>query len=674
MRNASVKLMRLTAFIAVLILTACNTSMIPERNGTSLLAGFNLGGANKNAHRVSDPFGNRGTGSQVSIRQSQGTDEFLGPGGGSGPPLFDTTDDNKVSLNLVDTSIAYAARAVLGEALGLNHTIDPNVTGNVTLQTTQPMDKETLLETFQTILELNGATLNRTNELITIVPFADAPRTISRLSGENVIGPRIVAVPLQYVSPKEMTRVLESIVGEGVTLDASSGRNVMLISGTRDEINATIDAINLFDVDVMKGKSIALFTLKTADPEAIANELVTIFDSGPNGALEDVVQFIPNARLSSVLVISTRSKYIAEARKWVANLDATAGGSRRRPVVYALENRSAEELAPILAEMIGAGLLDETEEAEQAAQSGPKVIADPAKNAVIVWGDDQEREDIGRLIQTLDTTPVQVLLEATIAEVTLTDELNFGLRWFFNEGRTTGSFTDIASGAVASEFPGLSFLYSSTDVRVALNALSSITRVNVISSPSLMVLDNQEASLQIGDEVPIATQSSVDRTNVNAPITNTISFRDTGIILTVRPRVSSSGRIVLDIDQEVSSVKNTTTSGIDSPTISQRKISTNVVVQDGTTLALGGLIQDDSNDSRSKVPGAGDIPILGTLFKSKTDRRNRTELLILITPRVVRDGAEARQITDEFRRRLGEPNSLITNPGTSASTRHRILN
>ncbi len=173
--------------------------------------------------------------------------------------------------------------------------------------------------------------------------------------------------------------------------------------------------------------------------------------------------------------------------------------------------------------------------------------------------------------------------------------------------------------------------------------------------------------------MPIATQQVRDTTDANAPVVNTISFRDTGIILTVKPRVSSSGQVVLDIEQEVSSVSTTNTSGIDSPTISQRKIKTSVVISDGQTIALGGLIQDSSNTNTSGVPGVSKVPLLGALFRNRRNTIKRTELLVLITPRVIRNGQESRAITAELRRRIAGANNVIQTGIPNPDTGHRII-
>jgi general secretion pathway protein D len=187
---------------------------------------------------------------------------------------------------------------------------------------------------------------------------------------------------------------------------------------------------------------------------------------------------------------------------------------------------------------------------------------------------------------------------------------------------------------------------------MVLNALTEITEVKVISSPQLMVKDNETASLNIGDQVPISTQSAVSVTDPDAPIVNSIQYRDTGVVLEITPRVNSNGLVILDIIQEVSDVIQTDTSDISSPTIQQRRIETTVVVQSGETVALGGMIRDNRTDSVSGIPLLSDIPILGNLFKTNTEITRRTELIILITPRVIHNVDEATEAMEELRSRM----------------------
>jgi general secretion pathway protein D len=251
-----------------------------------------------------------------------------------------------------------------------------------------------------------------------------------------------------------------------------------------------------------------------------------------------------------------------------------------------------------------------------------------------------------------DVMPTQVQIEVTIAEVTLNDQLKFGVRWFLQNNGSSVTFTDAISGSVRSVFPGFSYALSLANVTAAINALNQVTDVNVISSPSLTVMDHKTAVLQIGDEVPITTGTAVSTIAAGAPIVSSVSYKDTGVILAMTPRINASGRILLDLEQEVSTVVPTTSSGIDSPTIRQRRIRTSVVVNNGEALALGGLIQNNQTLGRTQIPIVGDIPLIGNAFKSKDNQLNKTELIIVITPHLMRNLSEARMVTDDYRREL----------------------
>jgi general secretion pathway protein D len=208
---------------------------------------------------------------------------------------------------------------------------------------------------------------------------------------------------------------------------------------------------------------------------------------------------------------------------------------------------------------------------------------------------------------------------------------------------------------VRSTFPGFSALFSGTDAAVVLNALEDVSDVNVISSPQLLVLDNQTARLQVGDQVPITVQQATPITGGIDTIVNSIELRDTGVILTVTPRVNAGGLVVLEIQQEVSNVvrsETLTESELATPTISQRLVSSTVAVQSGETVALGGLITDNRDRSRSGVPVLSSIPVIGVLFSTRSRVNARTELLVLLTPSVIDSPERARAVTEELRRRL----------------------
>jgi general secretion pathway protein D len=282
-----------------------------------------------------------------------------------------------------------------------------------------------------------------------------------------------------------------------------------------------------------------------------------------------------------------------------------------------------------------------------------KIVADETKNSLLIMANERDYQRVLRVIQGLDVVASQVLIEAVIAEVTLNDKLQYGVQWALAKNRTpTATFTNALTGGAASVFPGFNYAVNAASIASTLSALNAITRVNVISTPSLMVLDNKTARLQIGDQVPITTQTATSTVTAQTAIVNSITMQDTGVILSVTPRINESGRVQLEIEQEVSAVVKTTSSGIDSPTIQQRRVKTTVVVNDGEVLALGGMIQEQADKTSNQVPLLGDIPGLGAAFSNREDKVKKTELVILITPKVVRDGTESRLVTEEYRRKM----------------------
>jgi len=282
-----------------------------------------------------------------------------------------------------------------------------------------------------------------------------------------------------------------------------------------------------------------------------------------------------------------------------------------------------------------------------------KIVADETKNSLLIMANDRDYQRVLRVIQGLDVVASQVLIEAVIAEVTLNDNLQYGVQWQLSKGGTpTASFSNAITGGVAAAFPGFNYAVNAANMAATLSALNSLTHVNVISTPSLMVLDNKTARLQIGDQVPITTQTATSTVTASTAIVNSITMQDTGVILSVTPRINESGRVQLEIEQEVSAVVKTTSSGIDSPTIQQRRVKTTVVVNDGEVLALGGMIQEQASKTSKQLPLLGDIPGLGAAFSNRNNDVQKTELVILITPRVVRDGTESRLVTEEYRRKM----------------------
>ncbi|MBV8575770.1 MAG: type II secretion system protein GspD, partial [Acetobacteraceae bacterium] len=291
-----------------------------------------------------------------------------------------------------------------------------------------------------------------------------------------------------------------------------------------------------------------------------------------------------------------------------------------------------------------------------------RVIPDDQNNAILVYGTEREQGTIESMLRKIDILPLQVRIDAVIAEVMLNDALQYGTQFFFKSGGINGilsnntqtSLPNTAAASLNLNFPG--FFLGGTGAGgapFAIQALQQITTVHVLSSPQLLVLDNQPARLQVGAVVPYLSQTSQGTLVPNAPIVSSINYQQTGVIMEVTPRVNSGGLVTLDIMQDVSSVETgVTTPGIQSPTFDERNVNSRVVVQDGQTVGLAGLITDSASTGNSGIPWLKDVPILGLLAGNQNNKRQRTELLVLITPHVVHDQRDARALTNDLREQL----------------------
>jgi general secretion pathway protein D len=292
-----------------------------------------------------------------------------------------------------------------------------------------------------------------------------------------------------------------------------------------------------------------------------------------------------------------------------------------------------------------------------------RVIPDDQNNSVLAYGTDRELGTIEAMLHKIDIIPLQVRIDAVIAEVTLNDALQYGTQFFFksggingilNTGATTTSPASASAATLNLGFPGF-FLggNGAGGAPFAIQALQQVTTVHVLSSPELLVLDNQPARLQVGSVVPYLSQTSQSTITSNAPVVSSINYQQTGVIMQVTPRVNSGGLVTLDVMQDVSDVSTIiTTPGINSPTFDDRNVTSRVVVQDGQTIGLAGLITDTASIGNQGIPWLKDIPLLGLLAGNQNNTRQRRELLILITPHVIHDQRDARALTDDLRDQL----------------------
>ena len=610
----------------------------------------------------------------------EGDSRFVNPVGRNGA----SRKGGDVVLDFADAEVRDVVRTVLGDILKVPYAVDPQVQGKVTLRTSTPLRKQDVVAALETALKANGAVIVLADNVYNVVPAGDAQKRIDgfELSGTAAArgpGYGIEIVPLNHIAAAEMQKLLEPVSPAGGVASVDAQRNLIFLAGTSQERAAMLDTIRLFDVDYLKGMSYALVRPDHIEVQALAGELTRVFQSTA-GSQANLLRFVPLARINTLLVVSPRAAQLRAVEKWVERLDVPPRGAGRGVYYYRLQHAKATDVARSLAAVYGSAVQttgDESDTGNGDMMQDPQVpgaslvpppppppvapgtngaslqiAVDQANNALIIRAKGSEYAGLERFLKEVDVAPDQVLIEVTIAEVTLNDSLKYGVEWYFKN--TNDQKYSLGRGIrPAPTLPGFNFTYTIPDVEVALSALGSITDVQVISAPKLLTLNNKPANLQFGDQVPVVTQTATGiRDAADPTIVNSIQLRDTGIVLKVTPRISRGGTVFVDVNQEVSSAVQTTTSGIDSPTIQQRRISSTVAVQDGDSIALGGMIRQSDTRSNSGVPVLRDIPVVGNLFSSTSNVGARTELLIFLRPRIIPNAAAAREMTEELKRGL----------------------
>ena len=660
----------------------------------------------------------------------------------SAPLLDPTAQTAPIAMNFVNADVREVVRSVLGDALHLPYVIDPSVQGTVTLRTPEPIHGTEALFALESALRLSGFSIVRNDQLYEVLPLsAEAGAVDAVRPGGGAAGTRVVN--LRYVSASDIMRVLQPMLPAAVSVRADPSRNVIIVSGSEAAVDDVLNKIALFDVDYLRGLSFELLPLQNAQAAEVAQEIQGLL-AGPAGVTNGLIKIVPVERLNALLVTAVRPIYLSRVENWARRLDQQSSGDmlQRKLFVYRVQNGRAANLAATLRKILiggegseegngnrpsstsgpvadssssladpadpnvpdvlrgglapsnGASLADAAHPGPSPAgvngigsgsgdaMPGVRITADDENNAVIVLASSQEYATIEAALRQLDKQPLQVLIEATVAEITLTNQLSYGLQYAVNSGNfqavftPSGSSTATSSGStpastaatglaslLSASTSGLSLAYTSAaSTSVILQLLQGITDVRVLSSPNLLVLNDQPAELQVGDQVPVSTQSSQSTFAAGSPIVNSIEYRDTGVILKVTPRVNSSGLVLLDIDQEVSSVSTTTSSSLDTPTISQRRVNSSVAIADGQTVALAGLISDTRSRTKNGIPVLEDIPYLGNLFSTTTKSTARDELIVLITPHVVRNRLTEDATTQELRQKIPLATSVSVQP------------
>ena len=604
-----------------------------------------------------------------------------------------------VMLNFEQAPLTEVVDAILGDTLALDYVVEHPINGEITLRTRSPIPRDQLLPILESLLRNNDVLLIRgPNDRFFVSGSSYMRSTVPRFDSAPSAGFTNLIVPLQYIGAEEMAEILKPVAREDSFVRIDPRRNLLVLAGTQIQLEGWLDIIATFDVDQLQGMSVGIFPLLNSTVDEVFEELESIIsnpDDPEAAGISGVVRIMPVQRLNSILVVSPRAAYVDTVRDWVEKLDSVANPESEPTLhVYEVKNGNAAQLSSLLSAIYsgggastgtttkkpsvapglsmtssssggsggGGGMATMPATGGGAPSGGSfdlgdnvKVVSDDFNNALLVYAPPYEYRRIARILDQLDVVATQVLIEASIVEVTLSDDLQYGLQWAFENnlgGGDTGSgLLNLGSGGtIGPQVPGFSYTITNSAgaVKAVLNALAQKSLINVISTPSIMVLDNHTAAIHVGDQQPIQSSSTV--TN-GGNVQNSITYKDTGVKLQVTPSVNDGGLVTMDVSQSVTDV-----GPVDAATrqrsFLERNVSSRVAVRSGESVVLGGLIRDNETTGKSGIPLLMDIPLIGNLFSTTTSNGIRTELLVFITPRVLEGEKDLREINREMRKRM----------------------
>ncbi len=628
---------------------------------------------------------------------------YVTPGDGVVDPMHTgqtpAATGNEVNLNFQGADLKEVIQVILGDTLGQTYTIDPKVSGSVTLSTARPVAKGELLSILETLLNMNGADLVKRNNAYQIVEAGSAVSGQTSMRGSGP-GFGITIIPVRFIGAQTLARLIDGFGARPGAIRVETTGNLLVIGGSGADRQAALETASAFDVDWMKDQAVAIIPLQNARPEAVIPELERIFAA--KGSENGAIQFMSMPRLRAVLAV-TQSRTLAErAQTWARRLDRENPDLGQSVHVYRVKYRDATKIADLLQKLFASGDDTDSEEkpagteaggetadaaaaptdANSAAGTGSgtdtaeidparfgapasnglgadavRIRADPSNNSIVIYGDLEMRQRVLGALTRIDVPQLQVAISVTMAEVRLTDDMRFGVQYFVKSksvkaGTDQGSFGlfNVLADNIAREVPGFNFvLGTESSPDIIISALDAVTDVQILSSPSLVVLENEVARFQVGDQIPIITRTVTPVDTADAPVSNQVEYRDTGIIMNVRPRIAENGVVAMRIEQEISSSSSPNSL---TPTISNRSISSSVSVVDGQTVLLGGLISEQAQRGKDGIPGLNRMKVVGNLFGSKNRANSRTELLIMIRPMVIRDGRDAQSIAQELQSKM----------------------
>ncbi len=632
-----------------------------------------------------------------------------------------------VSLSFENGDVREVVRNILGDLLGENYIIDPRVQGTITMKTAKPVPASDAIVLLETILRANNIGMAKEGAYWRVLPLNEVIKGVARPVTANapgitaIRGASVVIYPVKHIGAKEMLRVLEPFAKDAQSLRVDELRNLLFISGPQSDTDRLIEIADMFDVSLLAGMSFSLVTLRSADVTLVMADYEKIVGGAALNPFAGLLRVVPIARMNAVMLISPQREVILNAQQWIERLDkgGDAGGGARL-YVYEVQFTQAEKLQatlqqalsgranPAAAASVAPGQTPNTvfspvsplpgqsivtagnTAATPVAVARPPVsgvaaaggqaiglarnatvIADKDRNALLIVATPSEYAAIEIALKKLDTAPKMIAIEVQIAQVALTGDLKFGLSGMFsgkpdspiNRLTSEGGVGSINSatttaGAIVS---GFNYTWQGAAAKAMLNTLQNKGQSRTIASPTMMTLDNQKVSFTNGTQISVQTQSVAGSAVTGA--TNSFQYINTGLTIVLTPRVSGDN-VFLEIQQQNSNAV-ARTDGNPNPDIVQNSQQTSVMVANGDTMLLGGLFLDSSSNGSSGLPLLSTIPLVGGLFGTQSWNSNRSELVMLVTPRIMATTQDTRGVVDELRKKM----QSIENFAPTASTR-----
>lgn len=643
------------------------------------------------------------SGGEVTPRQVK---EFLSRSGNT--PKKEDPDNNYIILNFDNADLKDVINTI-GSITKENFILSPGIDARITIHSAKKIPVSEVMNVFESVLEVNGMSLVRSGDFLKVVAASSAKqKPLEVRTGDvddlvpDVDRPVTQLISVRYVPVTEISAVLTPMLSPFGSIMPNPRSNLLIVNDLSSSIVRLLKVLKEIDVNVFQNTRMSFFKPKYSDVQSLTNELTEVLNALKLSG--DGIALIPIERINSLVVFSSSPTLLKTVEGWMRKLDEEVM-TGQNVFVYPVQNVEAESIAAILnslyvtGELSGAKVVSTPPNAtagtatrspvkrtitaptkQQPSSSRVEIITFEPTNSLVILAPPGVYREMVDTIKRIDVYPREVLIEAIIAEVTLSDSEKLGIQWSILdnisiEGNKYNSLAQSVSGS--SDFPslpsslpsltsgpsgGLSYiLFRSDKLSSMINALASESEVNILSSPRLLVRDREEASIEVGSDVPTATSTTASSTTSDT-LTQSIEYRTVGIKLKIKPTINEERTVVLDVEQEVSSSGDNVTVGEANttyPSFNTTKAKTSIVVPDKQGIIIGGIMQQTQNESSQGIPFLSSVPLIGNLFKYKVETMTKKELVIIINPHVVNNQTDADRLTMQFMTKLKNIKGLL---------------